>query len=174
MTVVDVVILFVILLSALFSLLRGFVKEAVSLTTWLLAIWISSHFSSKLAPMLPMDSEAVRQVAGFGLLFIMTLLIGVLVNIVIARFIKKTGLSSADRLLGVVFGLLRGVLIIVVFVVIGGMTPLPQQEWWQSSGLLKRFEGVAVMLKNYFPDDMMSFDKVQNQVSGLVSDRVMN
>jgi len=166
MTVVDVVIIFVILLSALFSLIRGFVKEAVSLTTWLLAIWVSAHFSSKLAPMMPMDSEAVRQVAGFGILFVLTLLIGVLVNVVIARFIKKTGLSSADRLLGVLFGLLRGALIIVVFVVIGGMTPLPQQEWWQSSGLLHRFEAVAIMLADYFPDKMMSFDKVQNQVRG--------
>lgn len=166
MTVVDVVIIFVILLSALFSLLRGFVKEAISLATWLLAIWASAHFSSKLAPMMPMDSEAVRQVVSFGILFVVTLLIGVLVNMVIAKFIKKTGLSSADRVLGVVFGLVRGALIVVVFVVIGGMTPLPQQEWWQSSGLLERFEGVAVMLADYFPENMMSFDKVQDKVQG--------
>ena len=102
----------------------------------------------------------------------MTLLIGVLVNVVIAKFIKKTGLSSADRVLGVVFGLLRGVLIIVVFVVIGRMTPLPQQEWWQSSGLLERFEATAEMLEDYFPDNVISVDKAQDQISDQVSDQV--
>lgn len=174
MTVVDVVIIFVILLSALFSLIRGFVKEAISLVTWLLAIWISAHFSAKLSPMLPMDSEAVRQVAAFGMLFVLTLLIGVLVNVIIAKFVKKTGLSSADRLLGVVFGLLRGALIIVVFVFIGGMTTLPQQEWWQTSALLERFESVAVVLKDYFPENMLSFDRVEDQVQDQVQDQVID
>jgi membrane protein required for colicin V production len=67
MTVVDVIILFVIFLSALFSLMRGFVKEAISLTTWLAAIWISATFAPRLAALLPVgiESEAVRLALGF-------------------------------------------------------------------------------------------------------------
>lgn len=168
MTVVDVVIIFVILLSAVFSLIRGFVKEAISLAAWILAIWISAHFSANLAPKLPMESEAVRQVVAFMFLFVLTLLIGSLVNMVVAKFVKKTGLSSADRILGMVFGVLRGGLIIVVFVVIGSMTPLPRQDWWQESGLLHRFQLIAVAVNDFLPDSMFSFDKVKEQAQDKV------
>ena len=158
MTVVDVIIIFVIFLSALFSLIRGFVKEAVSLTTWIMATWISATFAPKMAVLLSgsIDSEAVRLATGFGLLFILTLMFGALVNFIISQFVKKTGLSGADRVLGVGFGFLRGLIIIVVFVVIGSMTPLPEQQWWQSSDLLGRFEELALMLKPYFPESILS------------------
>ena len=158
MTVVDVIILFVIFLSALFSLMRGFVKEAISLTTWLMAIWISATFAPRLAVLLPVgiESEAVRLALGFGLLFVLTLMFGALVNFIVAQFIKKTGLSGADRIFGVLFGFLRGILIIVVFVVVGTMTPLPEQDWWQSSDLLGRFEKLTLMLKPYFPENILS------------------
>jgi len=158
MTVVDVIILFVIFLSALFSLLRGFVKEAISLTTWIAAIWIATTFSAKLAVMLPegIESEAVRLSVAFGLFFIVTLMLGALVNVVVANFVKKTGLSGADRVFGIFFGFLRGLLIIVVFVVVGSFTPLPEQEWWQSSNLLERFEKLSYMLKPYFPESSLS------------------
>ena len=158
MTVVDVIIIFVIFLSALFSLLRGFVKEAISLTTWIAAIWIATTFSSKLAVILPegIESEAVRLLVAFGLFFIVTLMLGALINVVVANFVKKTGLSGADRVFGIFFGFLRGLLIIVVFVVVGSFTPLPEQEWWQSSNLLERFEKLSYMLKPYFPESSLS------------------
>ena len=69
MTVVDVVVIFVICLSALFSLIRGFVKESISLATWIIAIWLAATFAPKLAAALPsgIESEAVRQAVGFGI-----------------------------------------------------------------------------------------------------------
>jgi len=161
MTVVDVVIIFVICLSTFFSLMRGFVKEAISLASWLIAIWIAVTFAPRLAAALPssIESEAVRQAIGFGVLFILTLIVGSLVNFLIAGLVQKTGLSGADRVFGLVFGFLRGGLIILVFVVVGGMTPLPEQDWWQTSVLLERFERVAVQLQDYLPHDMnLSFD----------------
>ncbi|MCW8831282.1 MAG: CvpA family protein [Gammaproteobacteria bacterium] len=157
MTVVDVIIIFVILLSALFSLMRGFVKESISLTTWILAIWIATTFAARLAAVLPgIESEAVRLSVGFGLLFVVTLMLGALVNVLVAHFVKKTGLTGADRVFGVVFGFLRGILIIVVFVVVSSFTPLPEQEWWKSSNLLGRFEVLGSMLKPYFPESSLS------------------
>ena len=156
MTVVDVVVIFVIFLSALFSLIRGFVKEAISLATWIIAIWLAATFAPKLAAALPdsIQSEAVRQALGFGVLFVATLMLGTLVNTLVNHLVKKTGLSSADRIFGVAFGLLRGGLIIVVFVVIGSMTPLPETDWWQASSLLQWFESVAMVLQDYVPADM--------------------
>ena len=156
MTVVDVVVIFVIFLSALFSLIRGFVKEAISLATWIIAIWIAATFAAKLSAALPgnIESEAARQAIGFGVLFILSLMVGALVNTLVSHLVKKTGLSGADRIFGVVFGVLRGALIIVVFVVIGGMTPLPETEWWQSSVLLQWFEDAAMMIQEYIPEDV--------------------
>jgi membrane protein required for colicin V production len=156
MTVVDVVVIFVIFLSALFSLLRGFVKEAISLATWIIAIWLAATFAPQLADALPsnIESEAVRQAIGFGVLFVLTLMVGALVNMLVSQVVKKTGLSGADRVFGVVFGILRGGLIIIVFVVIGGMTPLPETEWWQSSTLLQWFESSAIVIQEYIPEDL--------------------
>lgn len=156
MTVVDVVVIFVICLSALFSLIRGFVKEAISLATWVIAIWIAATFAPRLAEVLPasLESEAVRQAVGFGVLFVLTLMVGALINMLVNQVVKKTGLSGADRIFGVVFGVLRGGLIIVVFVVIGGMTPLPETDWWQTSVLLQWFENAAIVLKEYIPEDL--------------------
>ena len=156
MTVVDVILIVVICLSALFSLIRGFVKEAISLATWIIAIWLAATFTPKLAEMLPsgIESEAVRQAVGFGVLFVLSLMVGALVNMLISQLVKKTGLSGADRLFGVVFGVLRGGLIIIVFVVIGGMTPLPETDWWQSSVLLQWFESAAIVIQQYIPEDL--------------------
>lgn len=162
MTVVDVVVIFVIFLSALFSLIRGFVKEAISLATWIIAIWLAATFAPKLAAALPdgIESEAVRQAIGFGVLFVLTLIVGTIVNTLINQFVKKTGLSGADRIFGVIFGILRGALIIIVFVVIAGMTPLPEYEWWQSSTLLQWFESAAIVIQEYIPEDLnLSYDK---------------
>jgi len=156
MTVVDVVVIFVIFLSALFSLVRGFVKEAISLATWIIAIWLAATFAPKLAAALPnsIESEAVRQAVGFGVLFVLTLVVGTIVNTLVNQVVKKTGLSGADRIFGIAFGVLRGALIIIVFVVIGGMTPLPDAEWWQSSILLQWFESAAIVIQDYIPDGL--------------------
>jgi membrane protein required for colicin V production len=136
--------------------MRGFVKESISLATWIIAIWLAATFAPKLAAALPVsiESEAVRQAIGFGVLFILSLMIGALVNTLVSQIVKKTGLTTADRVFGVAFGVLRGALIIIVFVVIGGMTPLPEAEWWQSSVLLQWFEGAAIAIQEYIPDDL--------------------
>jgi membrane protein required for colicin V production len=156
MTVVDVVVIFVILLSALFGVLRGFVKEAISLVKWVLATWIAATFAPKLSAMLPIESEAVSQATAFGLLFICVFIIGAIVSYVVVQFVKKTGLSSADRVFGLLFGFLRGGVIIVVFVVIGQAVSLSTQPWWQDSTMLMRFEDVAIVLHDYVPQGGVS------------------
>lgn len=164
MTVVDITIILVICMSALFSLIRGFVKESISLTTWIVGVWVSATFASQMAEVLPIgvDSAAVKQAIGFAVLFLLTLIVGALVNFMVGQIVKKTGLSGADRLIGVGFGLLRGVFIILAFVFVGGMTPLPELDWWQSSYLLDQFEGLAIGLQDYMPTDVnVSFDAVK-------------
>ena len=151
-------------MSALFSLMRGFVKEAISLSTWIIGVWVSATFASRMAEILPIgvESEAVKQAIGFAVLFLLTLMVGALVNYMVGQIVKKTGLSGADRLVGVGFGFVRGIFIILAFVFVAGMTPLPELEWWQTSYLLERFEGMAVMLQDYMPGNVnVSFDAVK-------------
>jgi len=162
MTVVDVVIIFVIVLSALFGILRGFMKESISLAKWIIATWIAATFAPKLAPMLPaaIESEAVRQAISFATLFILVFLLGTLITHLVTRMLIKTGLTSVDRVLGLGFGVLRGALIIVIFVIVGGHFPhLPQQDWWQQSVMLDRFENVVIWMQDYVPNMDMSYDR---------------
>ncbi len=152
MTVVDVIVIFIICLSALFGLLRGFVKESISLIKWVLATWIAATFAGKLAPMLPIESEAAAQATAFAVLFILVFMVSALVGFVVSTFVKKTGLSGADRVFGLLFGVLRGAVIILVFVIIGQKVSLSTAEWWQQSVMLERVERMAVQLQEYLPE----------------------
>ena len=162
MTVVDVVIIFVIVLSALFGILRGFMKESISLAKWIIATWVAATFAPKMAPMLPaaIESEAVRQAISFASLFIVVFILGTVITHFVTRLLIKTGLTSVDRVLGLGFGVLRGALIIIIFVIVGGHFPqLPQQEWWQQSVMLDRFEDAVVWIQDYIPDMDASYNK---------------
>ena len=161
MTVVDVIIIFVIVLSALFGVLRGFMQESISLAKWIIATWIAATFAPKLAPMLPaaIESEAVRQAISFASLFIIIFILGSVIAHFVARILIKTGLTSLDRVLGIGFGILRGALIILIFVIVGAQFPqLPQQVWWQDSMLLERFEDMVIWIKDYIPDMEVAYD----------------
>lgn len=149
-TPVDWAIIAIIAISALISLKRGFVKEALSLLTWVIAGAVAWMFGGSLSQYLVtyIETPSARVIAGCTILFVATLLVGAMVNFLIGELIRVTGLSGTDRFLGMVFGAARGGLLVVVAVGLLSLGPVQQDQWWQQSKLMPQFLLVADWSKN--------------------------
>lgn len=138
----DWAFIIILTVSTLLSLKRGFFKEAFSLVIWLAAIACSLMFSEQFSPYLEnlSASPSVRKLLAMGLLFVSTLIVGGIIRLLISQLIDLTGLTATDRVLGMVFGALRGVLIIVVISFLAKkILPIEKENWWQASRLAPHF-----------------------------------
>jgi membrane protein required for colicin V production len=156
---IDLVIIGVIALSALISLIRGFVKESISLVTWVVAGLLALRYYSPMADLLEpfIESVTLRNWVGGGILFVATLIVGAIVNFIVSQLVSKTGLSGTDKALGVVFGAARGILIVTMIVLLASLTPMPEATWWQDSVMIEFFQQLAEWFKGVIPAD--SVDK---------------
>jgi membrane protein required for colicin V production len=125
----------VLLVSLLVGAWRGLVVEVVSLVAWVAAFILAQWFAPDAAALLPMGkaSEVVRYAAGFVLVFVATLFAGALIGFVISKLLSAVGLGAINRLLGALFGVLRGVVLILAATVLIGMTPWKTSSSWQES-----------------------------------------
>ncbi len=149
----DILILGIVSVSALISLIRGFVREAFSLAVWVLAFWVSWNFFRDLEVPLQawIGSPTARLGIAFAALMIVTLVVGGLVNFLLIQLVQRTGMSGTDRLIGMVFGAARGILLVAVLVLLAGLTPLPDETWWAQSQLVGYFEELALWLRDLLP-----------------------
>ena len=150
---IDYSIIGVIVFSLVIGVARGFVKEVLSLTTWAVAIWVGINYSREIATLLQahIANPSARLAAAFGILLLLTLIAGALIGFVLNALVKKTGLSGTDRLIGLFFGIARGVLMVSLLVLLAGLTPLPEDPWWKESHLIPHFQKLALWLRNYIP-----------------------
>lgn len=153
---VDFFILGVILVSGLLSLWRGFVKEALSLITWIAAPVIAILFYEDFAPWFErwVSVPSARLALAFGILLVLVLILGGLVNYLVGQLVSKTGLTGTDRALGIVFGIARGVMVVGVLVLLAGLTQVPQDPWWKESIFLKHFVDLALWMRSFLPTDI--------------------
>ncbi|MBC53595.1 MAG: hypothetical protein CMQ34_07125 [Gammaproteobacteria bacterium] len=131
MNLLDISILLVVALSCIFGLWRGFVREVLSLLAWIAAIVVARLYSPHLAPLFNSitDNETARYVLAFAVLCFVTLLLGALINHFMTRLISLAGLQVTDRLLGALFGVARGVLIVAVAVYFAAEF-YSDRMWW--------------------------------------------
>ncbi|TPE55578.1 CvpA family protein [Maribrevibacterium harenarium] len=144
----DWLIIAVVVLSSLLSLKRGFVKEVLSLVTWVVAFLVAVKFTDNLQVLLvdQVQNDQIRYIVAFATLFIASLVVGALVSYLLGSLIQVTGLSSTDRVLGMLFGFARGSLIIVAFVSLLSLSPaIEKTTFWQQSQLVPQL----VILKDW-------------------------
>lgn len=172
MTWVDYVIIGIIILSALVGLLRGFVRETLSLIAWVLAIWVALSFAQPVADWLigHIAEPSLRLMAAFTALFLVTLLLAAVVNYLIIRLVSKVPLGGTDNVLGLLFGIARGVALIAILVLLAAATPLPRDSWWKEAALIGEFQAIAVWLRGYLPPDYsrhFAYDVTDDLVGGV-------
>jgi membrane protein required for colicin V production len=147
----DWAIVIVLTLSSVISLTRGFIKEALSLVIWIVALVAANVFSNRLEFFLTdaISTPSLRAITAFILVFVGVLLIGALLNFCIGLIVKATGLSGTDRLLGMLFGFARGVFIVIIFLIyIPSYVPIKNDPWFQQSSLIPYFSPYESAVQN--------------------------
>ena len=154
MPLVDIIIVVLLALSALIGLMKGFVKEAVSLATWFVAIIVAGIFSSNVSSMLTsvISNASLRDVLAFGLVFIIVIFVGAIVSNLLSKLAKAAGVSSTDRTLGALFGLLRGGVIVLVLLFIAAPFEQPQQ-WLANSVIVPHAYSLLEYLQSFFDQE---------------------
>ncbi len=131
----DYLILAIIAISALISLVRGFVREVISIVTWIAAFWLAIVFARPFAGVLAryIDSPLLQLITAFALIFVATLLAGAIIGYLAGQLVGKTGLTGTDRAVCMLFGAGRGLILVALLILALGLTRLPQEQWWRQS-----------------------------------------
>lgn len=135
MTIFDYLVLFVLVASVVISTMRGLVKEILSLTGWVVAFVVANAYGARLAPLLPamIPGDTGRLIVAFIALFLGVRILMGLLSLAIGALIEAAGLSLVDRGLGGLFGLARGIVIVLAAVILCSMTAIPQQAFWKDA-----------------------------------------
>jgi len=154
MITIDYLIIGVVLVSMIVGFFRGFFPELVSIATWIAAIFFAWHFSDLLQPYLQgkLGSVVAELWAARLILFVITLVLGGLIGQLVSLLIDKTGLSGTDRMLGLVFGIVRGGVIVGVLVIMGQLLGFNKESWWPESTLIPVGEKIADTLRLIVPE----------------------
>lgn len=151
----DWIVVVVVMLSALLSLWRGFVREAISLAGWVIAFVVANLFAVMLAEQIGdlIANRTGRYIVAWSLLFVFVLVVSSLSAKIFASLVKATGLGVLDRLLGSVFGVLRGALIIMALVfVVREIVPKSEQSLLEESQLMPHIDVLLAWSVNVFDE----------------------
>lgn len=156
MTVFDYVVIGIVGLSLIFGLWRGVVGEVLALMAWVFGLFAAVEFGAQVGQSVftGIADPSLRALVGCVTVFMGVLVAMSLVRMAAKSMIKALGLSVSDRLLGMLFGLVRGGLMTMVLVALGGMTAAPKQSWWKEASLAQPLETAVIVAKQWLPDDL--------------------
>jgi len=158
MTGIDWIIILVLLVSALISYFRGFFREVINLAVWVAAVAITLAFTANFASLLPIETvekPQARLAISAGILFFSTLLVGGLANWLSMKIVEKRRKKPFDRVAGIVFGLLRGLIIVSLLVLLSNLTPnMKQEKWWRNSAFIPALQYIAKGIHRQLPDEV--------------------
>jgi membrane protein required for colicin V production len=156
-TIFDYLVLFILIASIVISTMRGLVKEVLSLLSWIVALVVANAYGESLAGLLPnmIPGNAMRLIVAFIALFIGVKLLMMLLAMAVESLVKAGGLTVADRGLGGLFGLARGMVIVLATVLLCGMTAIPQQAFWKNALLRPLTEAVARTVMPFLPGSIV-------------------
>lgn len=157
MTIFDYLVLFVLICSIVISTLRGLVKEILSLLSWIVAFVVANAYGESLAELLPdmLPGSTTRLIVGFIALFIGVRILMGLLTMALNEVVKATGLTLVDRGLGGLFGLARGLVIVLAAVLLCGMTAIPEQSFWKEALFSPLAETAARTVIPFLPGDLV-------------------
>ncbi|TFH43120.1 MAG: CvpA family protein [Lysobacterales bacterium] len=153
---VDYVIIAIVVVSAAISVLRGFLREAISLLGWVLAFWLALTFAADVSALFAgaISQPSMRHAVAFFAIVVATLIITAIVMYLVRLIVDKTEITGTDRALGIVFGIARGIVIVAILVLFAGLTALPKDPWWRESIFLAHFQVLAVEIRSVLPPEV--------------------
>ena len=153
MTWFDLTVCAIVALSLLLGVVRGVVRELIGLVSWVAALLLARAVAPAAAAWLPVGLQpaVLRLGIAFVAVTVLALVVIGVIAMLVSALIKAAGLSLADRALGAVFGVVRGLLIVLVAVVLAGLTPAPRAAGWRGSMLAPAFETAALWLSPWLP-----------------------
>lgn len=156
MTSFDYIVLTILGLSVIFSVMRGMVREVLSILGWVAAFYVGRTYADQLLPMMPVDipTESLRVLAAFLVLFLSTLLIASILGVILSAVVSKIGLGWFNRSLGALFGVLRGILIVCVIVFLAGLTDLPNDSRWRNAMFSAPIEALVIAMLPWVPESI--------------------
>ena len=157
MNALDYCVIGIVALSSLLGLVRGAVKELLSLLAWVVAYIVAKMYAESAMRWVPsqLENPALRHAAGFVLVFILVMVLAMLVSLLLSASIKALGLGLMDRVLGLAFGSLRGLALVLILVLLAGITSLPHSALWRQSLLTPYLVKLAVMVQAWLPNDFV-------------------
>jgi membrane protein required for colicin V production len=166
--VVDLVIIGIIGLSSITGLFRGVVKEVIALGIWIVAIWMGYNHAQSLTPWLQtyIQNPTACTAIAFLIIVVGVLFAGAVLNFILGLMLRRTGLSSMDKLLGMCFGFARGVFMVSLILAILSQTSLPYQQYTQSSAIVAQLQPVVNWITGYIPLVLNHLKSVDTSVSG--------
>ena len=169
MPIADIVIAVAVAISVVVGFMRGFIKEAISITSLLIAIWAALHFGHNVGGISEgwLSSEELQIWFGRFLIFIVILAIGGLLGWGISKIVRLSAVRGVDRGFGVIFGFCRGVVLLAVFIIGGEFGGFDNDNWWRKSRLIPYGDHVADWIRVMAPKgvEILKSDELPDELA---------